>query len=323
MTAPVAPAPSPASPSNPGDEHAGVRQDWRTEEGDSRSGPSRIAAAFARVTAEGRTALMPFATAGYPSLAMTEQLVPALVRGGADLIEIGVPFSDPLADGATVQRASQGALANGVRLADCLPLAERLRRAHGVTVPLVLMGYYNPILQYGPARLAADAAAAGVDGFIVPDLPTEESDELLAACRAHGRDLIFLLAPTSTDERIANVAARASGFVYCVSLTGVTGARNALPDLAAYLARVRRHTPLPLAVGFGVSTAEHVRLVGAVADGAVVASALIDHLDRLPESEQPAAAEAFVAALRDGSRGAKVGSRRNGDQAQREEEQRA
>ncbi len=259
--------------------------------------PSRIGAAFAAAKAEGRTALIPFVTAGYPNLAMTEQLIPALVRGGADLIEIGVPFSDPLADGATVQRASQAALANGVRLADCLPLVERLRARHGVQVPLLLMGYYNPILQYGPDRFAADAAEAGVDGFIVPDLPTEESDELLAACRAHGRDLIFLLAPTSTEARIADVAARASGFVYCVSLRGVTGARQQLPDLEEYVGRVRRATNLPLAIGFGVSTAEHVRQVGMVADGAVVASALINHLERLPESEQPAAAEAFVRAL--------------------------
>jgi tryptophan synthase alpha chain len=182
-------------------------------------------------------------------------------------------------------------------LTDCLALAARLR-ASGVEVPLILMGYYNPILQYGPDRFAADAAAAGVDGAIVPDLPTEESDELLAACRAHGRDLIFMLAPTSTDQRIADVAARASGFVYCVSLTGVTGARSSLPDLERYLARVRARTDLPLAIGFGISTPEHVRRVGEVADGAVVASALINHLDTLPEVEQPAAAEAFVRALR-------------------------
>jgi tryptophan synthase alpha chain len=270
-----------------------------------------VAGAFAAAKAAGRTALMPFVTAGYPSLAMSERLVPALERGGADLIEIGVPFSDPLADGATVQRASQAALANGVRLADCLALAARLRAEHGVRVPLLLMGYFNPMLQYGPARLAADAAAAGVDGFIVPDLPTEESDELLAACRAAGRDLIFLLAPTSTEARIAEVARRASGFVYCVSLKGVTGARERLPDLSAYLARVRRQTDLPLAIGFGVSTAAHVRQVGEVADGAVVASALIDHLDGIPEAEQPAAAEAFVAALREGGRRSEDGSRRS------------
>ena len=269
--------------------------------------PSRIAAAFARARAEGRTTLIPYVTAGYPSLAMSEQLVPALERGGADLIEIGVPFSDPLADGATIQRASQVALANGVRLADCLELVRRLRTKHGVEAPLLLMGYYNPILQYGPRRFAAAAAAAGVDGFIVPDLPTEESDELLAACRAHGRDLIFLLAPTSTEARIADVGRRASGFVYCVSLTGVTGVRDRLPDLEGYVARVRRHTELPLAIGFGVSTPEHVRQVGAVADGAVVASALINHLDRFPEAEQPAAAEAFVRALV-ASRQSQVGS---------------
>jgi tryptophan synthase alpha chain len=263
--------------------------------------PSGIAAAFRRAKDDHRTALIPFVTAGYPSLPLTEELVPALQRGGADLIEIGVPFSDPLADGTTVQRSSQGALANGVSLTDCLALAGRLRREHRVTVPLIFMGYYNPILQYGPARFAADAAAAGVDGVIVPDLPTEESDELLDACRVHGRDLIFLLAPTSTDARIADVATRAGGFVYCVSLTGVTGARTEFPDLSDYLTRVRRHTSLPLAIGFGISTAAHVRQVGAIADGAVVASALINHLESLPPADQPAAAEAFVRALREGS----------------------
>ena len=235
--------------------------------------------------------------AGYPSLEMTERLLTALVAGGADLIEIEMPFSDPLADGTTVQRASQVALANGVRLADCFDLVRRLR-GDGLAVPLVFMGYYNPILQYGPERFAAEAAAVGLDGVIVPDLPTEESDDLLAACRRHGRDLIFLLAPTSTEERIRDVAERASGFVYCVSLTGVTGARDKLPDLEDYLARVRRHTSLPLAIGFGVSTPAHVREVGRVAEGAIVASALINHLDRFPPEEQPAAAEAFVRALR-------------------------
>ena len=259
--------------------------------------PSRIAAAFVQAQAEGRTAVIPFVTAGYPNLAMTERLVPALVAGGADLIEIGVPFSDPLADGTTIQRASQAALANGVRLADCLALVRRLRAA-GVAVPLVFMGYYNPILQYGLERFAADSAAAGLDGVIVPDLPTEESDELLAACRRHGRDLIFLLAPTSTEQRIRDVAERAGGFVYCVSLTGVTGARDKLPDLEEYLARVRQHTALPLAIGFGISTPEHVREVGRVAEGAIVASALINHLDGFPPEEQPAAAEAFVRGLR-------------------------
>jgi tryptophan synthase alpha chain len=259
---------------------------------------SRVAGAFARVRAEGRTAIMPFVTAGYPTPERSEEWVLALVRGGADLIEIGVPFSDPLADGATVQRTSQAALRHGVTLANAVAMARRLREEHGVSVPILLMGYFNPMLQYGLEDLARDSAAAGVDGYIVPDLPAEESDELLAACRRHGLDLVFLLAPTSTDERIAAVAERASGFVYCVSLTGVTGQRATLPDLHAYLARVRARTDLPLAVGFGVSTPEHVRDVGEVADGAVVASALINFLDTIPEADQLAAAEQFVRGLR-------------------------
>jgi tryptophan synthase alpha chain len=264
--------------------------------------PSRLAGAFANARAENRTALVPFLTAGYPTLAESEELFLALARGGADVIEIGVPFSDPLADGATIQRTSERAIANGVTLRDCLALVGRLRE-RGVTVPLVLMGYYNPILRYGVERFAADAAAAGADGFIVPDLPTEESDDLLQACRANSRDLIFLLAPTSTDERIANVAERASGFIYCVSLTGVTGGRTDLPDLRPYLGRVRAKTDLPLAIGFGISSPDHVRQVGAVADGAIVGSALIDAIDKAPAGEAPGVAEAFMRRLAEGARG--------------------
>ena len=258
----------------------------------------RVANAFARAQAEGRTAIIPFVTAGYPTPERSEEWVLALVRGGADVIEIGVPFSDPLADGATVQRTSQAALRHGVTLADSVAMARRLREQHGVAVPILLMGYFNPMLQYGLEELAKDSAAAGVDGYIVPDLPAEESDELLEVCRRHGLDLVFLLAPTSTDERIAAVAERASGFIYCVSLTGVTGQRAALPDLRDYLARVRARTDLPLAVGFGVSTPEHVRNVGEVADGAVVASALINFLDTVPDADQVAVAEQFVRGLR-------------------------
>jgi tryptophan synthase alpha chain len=259
---------------------------------------SRVADAFARTRAEGRTAIMPFVTAGYPTPERSEEWVLAMVRGGADLIEIGVPFSDPLADGATVQRTSQVALRHGVTLADAVAMTRRLRGQHGVSVPILLMGYFNPMLQYGLEDLARDSAAAGVDGYIVPDLPAEESDELLAACRRHGLDLVFLLAPTSTDERIAAVAERASGFIYCVSLIGVTGQRAALPDLRAYLARVRARTDVPLAVGFGVSTPEHVRDIGEVADGAVVASALINFLDTVPDADQIVAAEQFVRGFR-------------------------
>ncbi len=262
--------------------------------------PSRIAATFAERRAEGRAALMPYITAGFPNLPVSEEIVLSFVEAGADLIEIGVPFSDPLADGPTVQRASQVALANGIRLSDCLDLAHRLRTVHGVTIPLVLMGYYNPILQYGVERFAADAAAVGVDGVIVPDLPIEESDELLTACRTHERDLIFMVAPTSTDARVAEIAARASGFIYCVSLVGVTGSRTELPELGSYLSRVRDRTALPLAVGFGVSTPEQVRQVAAIADGVVVASALINGLEQVPPASMPATAKAFVENLRTG-----------------------
>jgi len=166
----------------------------------------RINEAFARSRAEGRTAVIPFVTAGYPTLERSEALAVALVRGGADLIEIGVPFSDPLADGTTVQRTSQVALENGVTLGDALELTRRLREVHGVTIPILLMGYVNPMLRYGLDRLAADSEAAGVDGYIVPDLPAEESDEVLEPLRRHGVDLVFFLAPTSTQQRIEAVA---------------------------------------------------------------------------------------------------------------------
>ncbi len=259
--------------------------------------PSTIAAAFARAKGEGRTAMIPFITVGFPDLATSEEIAVALVEAGADLLEVAVPFSDPLADGSTVQRSSQVSLSQGTRLADCLELVGRLR-ARGVTIPLILFGYTNPFYQYGFERLAAEAEAIGVDGFIVPDLPAEESDDLLVACHAHGRDLVFLVAPTSTDQRLRLVADRASGFIYCVSLTGVTGARS---DLAAglpdYIARVRATTDLPLAVGFGISTAAHVATVGQYADGAIVASAMINAIEVLPPSEQPAAAGAFLRGL--------------------------
>jgi len=269
---------------------------------------SRLAAMFARCRAEGRTAIGPFVTGGYPRMEITERLITAMADGGADFMEIGVPFSDPLADGTTVQRTSYQALANGTRLKDCIALARRSRERDGVTIPLLLMGYYNPILQYGVERFVADSASAGVDGFIVPDLPSEESDDLLAACQTHGRDLIFMLAPTSTERRIADVVQRASGFIYCVSLLGVTGARDHLAaGLGDYLERIRRHTDVPLTVGFGISTPEHVAEVGRHAEGAIVASALINYLDTLPEEDQPAAATRFVRYLRgDGELPAKV-----------------
>jgi tryptophan synthase alpha chain len=261
-------------------------------------GSPRIVEAFARSRAEGRTAVIPFITAGYPTLEQSEAWALALVRGGADLLEIGVPFSDPLADGVTVQRTSEVALRQGITIGDALELARRLRQQHGVTIPILLMGYVNPMLQYGVERLAGDSAAAGVDGYIVPDLPAEESDEILGPLRRHGLDLIFFLAPTSTEERIAEVARRATGFIYCVSTTGVTGARASLPDLERYIGRVRAQTDTPVAIGFGVSTPEHVQQIGKVADGAVVASAMINFLESVPEADQATAAEQYVRGLR-------------------------
>lgn len=260
-------------------------------------GEGRITATFERCRGEGRAALIPFVTAGYPSMELTEELVKAIVAGGADLIEIGVPFSDPLADGTTIQATSQKALDRGTTLQDCVDLVQRLRSA-GVGIPIMLMGYTNPFYQYGLERLAETAAAVGVDGFLIPDLPSDESEEFADPLREHGIDLIFFLAPTSTERRIKDVASRASGFIYCVALTGVTGARDQLAsDLSEYIGRVRSHTDLPLAIGFGISTPDHVRNASALADGVIVASALINHLDTLPETEQPAAATAFVANL--------------------------
>ncbi|MDO8616975.1 MAG: tryptophan synthase subunit alpha [Dehalococcoidia bacterium] len=257
----------------------------------SGAGPAaagRIEATFARLKAEGRTGFVAFLTVGYPDVEATLRLVPALVEGGADVIELGVPFSDPLAEGPTIQAASFHALENGVTPAVCLEVVSRLRGG-GLQAPLILMGYYNPVLAYGIERFARDAAAAGADGLIVVDLPPEESGPLHEACLARNLRLIYLLAPTSTGERIREVARRASGFVYCVSVTGTTGAREELPPgLDAFIKRVRGCTPLPLAVGFGISTPKHFRAVGQIADAAVIGSAIIDEISRAGPSEQAA-----------------------------------
>lgn len=259
---------------------------------------SRIAATFANLKAEGRVAIMPYLMVGYPERDSALTLAPAIEAAGADLFELGVPYSDPLADGATVQRASERALQNGVRLPFCLETIANLR-AGGLKAPLVVMGYYNPFLQYGIERLCADLAAAGADGLIIPDLPPEEAGPARSACLAHGLDLIMFVAPTTTDERIAEIARVASGFIYCVALTGVTGARRELWDgLPVFLDRVRQQTDLPLVVGFGISTAAHVRQVSAHADGAIVASALIDAMEKLPPEQQLDGAVAFVRGLR-------------------------
>jgi tryptophan synthase alpha chain len=252
---------------------------------------------FARLRAERRVALMPYVMVGYPERGSEVDLAVAMAAAGADMFELGVPFSDPLADGATVQRASERAMANGVRPRDCLESLRQIR-ARGVTVPVVPMGYYNPFLRYGLERWAHDAAQAGADGLIIPDLPPEEAGPCQAACRAAGLDLICLVAPTTPDERIEQIAQVASGFLYCVALTGVTGARRELWEgLPAFVQRVRRHTDLPLVVGFGISTAAHIAQVRQYADGAIVASALIDALDQLAPEARAAGAAQFVREL--------------------------
>ncbi len=259
---------------------------------------SRLAATFAQTRAENRAALITFATVGYPSPADTKHVVSALLAGGSDVVELGIPFSDPLADGATIQHASQIALEQGTKLQMAFDLVRELR-AEGVTTPLVFMGYYNPFLHYGLERVVAEAEEIGLDGFIVPDLPPEEGQEFAALATARGLDLVPLLAPTSTESRIqANVQA-GSGFVYCVSLTGVTGAREQISaTLPEFLGRVRKHTDLPLAVGFGVSRPEHVATIAQIAEGVVSASALINVLDETPVAQRYDVLADLVRAMR-------------------------
>lgn len=257
----------------------------------------RIAQAFSRSREEGRVALVTYITAGYPEAGSTPELVRALVDGGADAIELGVPFSDPLADGVTVQQASYRALENGITAARCLEIVRDLRD-EGLVIPLILMTYYNPILAYGLDGFLEDAAAAGTDGLIAVDVPPEEAGDLAGRCRARELDLIPLLAPTSTDESIALAARQAAGFVYCVSVAGVTGARESLPpELGQFLQRVRRQTELPLAVGFGISRREHVEALAGQADAAVVGSAIIDVIEASPQEERSERVKGYVEVL--------------------------
>ncbi len=236
-------------------------------------------------------AFMPYSVLGYPNQAASIEVVQTLVAAGADLLELGVPFSDPLADGPTIQAATQRALEQGVTLAGGITMAADLR-ARGVRTPALFMGYINPILAYGVERFVADSAAAGVDGFIVPDLPPEESGELEAACRLHSLALVYLLAPTSSAERIALVADKSQGFIYLVSLTGVTGARASLaPGLADFVARVRAVTAKPLAVGFGIGSGEQAQSVGQLADGVIVGSALVKRAGESAERVRALAVE--------------------------------
>ena len=249
---------------------------------------TRISRRFAELRAAGELGLVAYITAGDPTLDATHKFVLALAGAGADVIELGVPFSDPVADGPTIQRASERALKSGTSLARVLELVRRIRQSS--EVPLVLFSYFNPILQMGLEKFAAAAAQAGADGVLATDLTPEESDDYRRILHAHNLDTVFLAAPTSSDERLQLIAACSSGFLYVISRTGVTGAKDSLPDeLPALLRRARRFTDLPIAVGCGNSLPGHVSVLGGLADAAVVGSALVSEIEKAPSPDAAAA----------------------------------
>ena len=240
---------------------------------------SRIAETFAKLKHENRRGFIPFITAGDPDLATTRELIVELAQAGAAVIELGVPFTDPMADGPVIQRASDRALRHGFGLAEILQTVTEARKQ--TDVPIILFSYFNPLLQFGIENLAREAKQAGVDGILVTDLAPEEASEFAAVLRANDLDMIFLVAPTSTDERLQMVAARASGFIYAVSRAGVTGAREEMSAEAEKLVRrVRKFSDLPVAVGFGISKPEQVADVWRYADAAVVGSAIVAEIEQ-------------------------------------------
>jgi tryptophan synthase alpha chain len=261
---------------------------------------SRIAKRFEQLKARGRTALIPFVTAGDPGPANTVPLMHAMVASGADIIELGVPFSDPMADGPVIQRATERALAQGVRLADVLEMVREFRERDTET-PVVLMGYLNPIEVMGYNAFSERAQAAGVDGALIVDVPPEEGHELVATMKSQALDLVYLLAPTSTDDRIRRIGSVASGFVYYVSVKGVTGAGHLdTADVAEHLARIKSLVSLPVGVGFGIKDAETAARVARIADAVIVGSAIVGRIESLADTPEriPEAVGAFLAELR-------------------------
>jgi tryptophan synthase alpha chain len=242
----------------------------------------------------GHKALIGYITAGYPDIKATPEIAGVLAESGCDIIELGIPFSDPLADGATIQKASYEALQHGTTVKACLEIASEIRRK--IATPLVFMTYYNPVLYYGLEDFCRSCMKVGINGLIVPDLPPEEGIDLEKAARKNDLDMIYLLAPTSTEDRIDTIAERSTGFIYLVSLTGVTGARDTLsPELEGFVKKVREKTAKPLCVGFGISTPEQAKRVAAVADGVIVGSRLIQLIE---EDNTFASLNAFLSGLR-------------------------
>ena len=267
---------------------------------------SRINETFAALKVQGRKALIPYVTAGFPFADVTPELMHAMVAGGADVIELGVPFSDPSADGPVIQKAGEKALAMGIGLVQVLEMV-RIFRARDNTTPVVLMGYANPVERYdirhgagaSESAFIRDAAEAGVDGMLIVDYPPEECVTFAVRLRAHGMDLIFLLAPTSTDERMAQVAKVASGYVYYVSLKGVTGAGTLdVEAVTAMLPRIRRHVSVPVGVGFGIRDAATAQAIGKVADAVVIGSKIIQLIENQPRDQVAAVAHAFLKEIR-------------------------
>lgn len=256
---------------------------------------TRIGRRFRELASAGELGIVAYLTAGDPSLAATEEIVLATAAAGADVVELGVPFSDPVADGPTIQRASERALRQGTTLANVIDLVAQLRKK--TEVPLVLFSYFNPILQMGLEHFSASARHAGADGVLVTDMTPEEGSEYRAAMQSHELDTIFLAAPTSTDDRLRLISKASSGFLYVISRTGVTGAKDSLPEeLPAMVRRARKFTPLPIAVGFGISLPTQVTILGGIVDAVVVGSALVSEIEKAKSAS--AAAEAVAARVK-------------------------
>ncbi|MBE42430.1 MAG: tryptophan synthase subunit alpha [Chloroflexi bacterium] len=258
---------------------------------------NRIDQRLEKLSSENKPALVPYLTVGYPTVELTVPIATKVLSSGADMLELGIPFSDPLADGPTIQETSFIALENGTTISTAIESVREIRTIDSES-PLIFMGYFNPFLRYGFENLLMDIKSAGVDGLIVPDLPTEESDVLFAECRKQSIHLIPLLAPTSTDERIESACKTAGGFIYCVSLTGVTGARNRLSSgVEELVRRIRAFTDLPVLVGFGISSQSDVDRIGQFANGAVVGSAFLDAVSGADFGKEVETASEFVRGL--------------------------